>query len=71
LDIEHLHGGELPEHTTGVNPGARDTGILYWWEPGWGSSSFPNYVDQPELSRYSSARNYAGQEALIEVMRVW
>jgi putative transposase len=29
------------------------------------------YVDQPEHWRYSSARNYAGQEGLIEVMRVW
>jgi len=29
------------------------------------------YVDQPEHWRYSSARNYAGQEGLIEVMRAW
>ena len=29
------------------------------------------YVDQPEHWRYSSARNYAGQEGLIEVERVW
>jgi len=29
------------------------------------------YVDQPEHWRYSSARNYAGQAGLIEVMRVW
>jgi hypothetical protein len=29
------------------------------------------YVDQPEHWRYSSARNYAGQEALIEVIRAW
>jgi putative transposase len=29
------------------------------------------YVDQPEHWRYSSARNYAGQEGLIEVMQVW
>ena len=29
------------------------------------------YVDLPEHWRYSSARNYAGQEGLIEVMRNW
>jgi putative transposase len=29
------------------------------------------YVDQPEHWQYSSARNYARQEGLIEVMRVW
>ncbi|MGH8537600.1 MAG: REP-associated tyrosine transposase [Gammaproteobacteria bacterium] len=29
------------------------------------------YVDQPEHWRYSSARNYAGQDGLIEVERVW
>lgn len=29
------------------------------------------YVDQPEHWRYSSARNYAGQEGLIEVDRAW
>jgi hypothetical protein len=29
------------------------------------------YVDHPEHWRYSSARNYAGQEALIEVIRAW
>ncbi len=29
------------------------------------------YVDQPEHWRYSSARNYAGQEGLIEVERAW
>ena len=29
------------------------------------------YVDQPEHWRYSSARNYAGQEGLIEVIRAW
>jgi REP element-mobilizing transposase RayT len=29
------------------------------------------YVDQPEHWRYSSARNYAGQEGLIEVIREW
>jgi putative transposase len=29
------------------------------------------YVDQPEHWRYSSARNYAGQEGLIEVTRAW
>jgi putative transposase len=29
------------------------------------------YVDQPEHWRYSSARNYAGKEGLIEVMRAW
>ena len=29
------------------------------------------YVDQPEHWRYSSARNYAGQEGLIEVIRSW
>jgi hypothetical protein len=29
------------------------------------------YIDQPEHWRYSSARNYAGQEGLIEVMQVW
>jgi REP element-mobilizing transposase RayT len=27
------------------------------------------YVDQPEHWRYSSARNYAGQDGLIEVIR--
>ena len=29
------------------------------------------YVDHPEHWRYSSARNYAGQEGLIEVIRAW
>jgi putative transposase len=29
------------------------------------------YVDLPEHWRYSSARNYAGQEGLIEVVRAW
>ncbi|PZN76101.1 MAG: transposase [Candidatus Methylumidiphilus alinenensis] len=29
------------------------------------------YVDQPEHWRYSSARNYAGQEGLIEVVKAW
>lgn len=29
------------------------------------------YVDQAEHWRYSSARNYAGQQGLIEVMREW
>jgi len=29
------------------------------------------YVDQPEHWRYSSARNYAGQDGLIEVIRSW
>jgi len=29
------------------------------------------YVDQPEHWRYSSARNYAGLEGLIEVTRAW
>jgi len=29
------------------------------------------YVDQPEQWRYSSARNYAGQPGLIEVIRDW
>ena len=29
------------------------------------------YVDQPEHWRYSSARNYAGEEGLIEVIRAW
>jgi REP element-mobilizing transposase RayT len=29
------------------------------------------YVDQPEHWRYSSARNYAGEEGLIEVCKVW
>jgi len=29
------------------------------------------YVDQPEHWRYSSARNYAGMDGLIEVTRVW
>ena len=29
------------------------------------------YVDLPEHWRYSSARNYAGQEGLIEVTRMW
>jgi REP element-mobilizing transposase RayT len=29
------------------------------------------YVDQPDHWRYSSARNYAGQEGLIEVIREW
>jgi len=29
------------------------------------------YVDQPEHWRYSSARNYAGQAGLIEVIRAW
>ena len=29
------------------------------------------YVDQPEHGRYSSARNDAGQEALIGVVRIW
>jgi REP element-mobilizing transposase RayT len=29
------------------------------------------YVDRPEHWRYSSARNYAGQEGLIEVTRAW
>jgi len=29
------------------------------------------YVDQPEHWRYSSARNYAGQAGLIEVVRAW
>ncbi|MFZ4699669.1 MAG: REP-associated tyrosine transposase [Candidatus Methylumidiphilus sp.] len=29
------------------------------------------YVDKPEHWRYSSARNYAGLEGLIEVTRVW
>jgi putative transposase len=29
------------------------------------------YVDQPEHWRYSSARDYAGQEGLIEVIRAW
>ncbi|TAN47900.1 MAG: transposase [Methylococcaceae bacterium] len=29
------------------------------------------YVDKPEHWRYSSARNYAGMEGLIEVTRAW
>ncbi|MGZ8182658.1 MAG: hypothetical protein ACXWT1_11900 [Methylobacter sp.] len=29
------------------------------------------YVDQSEHWRYSSARNYAGQAGLIEVIRAW
>ena len=29
------------------------------------------YVDQPEHWRYSIARNYAGQEGLIEVIPAW
>ncbi len=29
------------------------------------------YVDLPEHWRYSSARNYSGQEGLIEVVRAW
>lgn len=29
------------------------------------------YVDLPEHWRYSSARNYAGQEGLIEIVRAW
>ncbi len=29
------------------------------------------YVDLPEHWRYSSARNYAGQEGLIDVVRIW
>ena len=29
------------------------------------------YVDQPEHWRYSSARNYAGQAGLIDVVRAW
>ncbi len=29
------------------------------------------YVDQPEQWRYSSARNYAGMQGLIEVTRAW
>ena len=29
------------------------------------------YVGPPEHWRYSSARYYAGQEGLIEVMRTW
>ncbi|MGZ5008811.1 MAG: hypothetical protein ACXV8W_12955 [Methylobacter sp.] len=29
------------------------------------------YVDQPEHWRYSSARNYAGQAGLIEVIWAW
>ena len=29
------------------------------------------YVDLPEHWRYSSARNYLGQEGLIEVVRAW
>ncbi len=29
------------------------------------------YVDQVEHWRYSSARNYAGQAGLIEVIRAW
>jgi REP element-mobilizing transposase RayT len=29
------------------------------------------YVDRPEHWRYSSARNYAGQEGLIEVDKAW
>jgi putative transposase len=29
------------------------------------------YVDRPEHWRYSSSRNYAGREGLIEVMRAW
>ncbi|MCX7108564.1 MAG: transposase [Proteobacteria bacterium] len=29
------------------------------------------YVDKPEHWRYSSARNYAGLDGLIEVTRVW
>lgn len=29
------------------------------------------YVDLPEHWRYSSARNYAGQEGLYEVVRAW
>ena len=29
------------------------------------------YVDQPEHWRYSSARNYAGAEGLIEVIKAW
>ncbi len=29
------------------------------------------YVDRPEHWRYSSARNYAGQPGLIEVIRDW
>ena len=29
------------------------------------------YVDLPEHWRYSSARNYLGQEGLLEICRVW
>ncbi|MGZ8174460.1 MULTISPECIES: transposase [Methylobacter] len=29
------------------------------------------YIDQPEHWRYSSPRNYAGQQGLIEVIRDW
>ena len=29
------------------------------------------YVDLPEYWRYSIARNYSGQEGLIEVVRAW
>jgi hypothetical protein len=29
------------------------------------------YVDLPEHWRYSSARDYAGQKGLIEVVRAW
>jgi len=29
------------------------------------------YVDQPEHWRYSSARNYAGQDGLLDVCRQW
>jgi len=29
------------------------------------------YVDQPEHWRYSSARNYAGQDGLLDVCREW
>lgn len=29
------------------------------------------YVDDPLCWRYSSARNYAGQEGIVEVDRVW
>jgi len=29
------------------------------------------YIDEDEHSRYSSARNYAGVDGLLEVERLW
>ncbi len=48
-----------------------------WSFPDWvtklelGNQRKRGYVDQPEHWCYSSARNYAGQEGLIEVIRAW